>query len=99
MTLLICSRPRISSCLPGTSDARCSLRATPAYRISSTSVLLPLPLGPVIAVSVLDPFAIVLDDNQRVAQIAELLQGLQQANIVARMQADRRLIENIQHAA
>src|SRR5688500_15177150 len=52
MTLLMCSRPRISSCLPGTSDARCSLRAIAAYRMSSTSVLFPLPLGPVMAVSV-----------------------------------------------
>ncbi len=45
-----------------------------------------------------DHFAVVLDQDQRVAQIAEMFQGLQQPAIVARMQADGRLVEDVEHA-
>ena len=46
-----------------------------------------------------DHFAVVLDDQQRVAQVAELLQGVEQPAVVARVQADRRLVEHVEHAA
>ena len=46
-----------------------------------------------------DHFAIVLDQQQRVAQVAQLFQRLDQPAVVARVQADRRLVEHIQHAA
>ena len=45
-----------------------------------------------------DHFAIVLDQDQRVAEVAEVLQGCEQPAIVARMQADGRLVEDVQHA-
>ena len=41
---------------------------------------------------------VVLDDDDRVAQVAQLMQRVEQRSIVARMQADRRLVENVQHA-
>ena len=40
---------------------------------------------------------IVFDDDQRVAQVAQALQGLDQAVIVALVQADGRLIQHVQH--
>ena len=46
----------------------------------------------------LDHLAVVLDEDQRVAQVAELLQRLEQPAVVARVQADRRLVEHVQHA-
>ena len=46
-----------------------------------------------------DHFAVVLDHQQRIAQVAELLQGVQQPAVVARVQADRRLVEHVEHAA
>ncbi len=45
-----------------------------------------------------DDLAIVLDEDQRVAEVAQVLQGAKQARVVARMQADRRFIEHIEHA-
>ena len=41
---------------------------------------------------------IVLDDKQRVAQIAQALQNFDQAVRIARMQADRRLVEHVERA-
>ena len=41
---------------------------------------------------------VVLDDDHRVALVAEPGQRVQQAVVVARVQADRRLVENVQHA-
>ena len=41
---------------------------------------------------------VVLDDNQRVAQVAHFFQGVNELHVVALMQANRRLIQNIQHA-
>ena len=46
-----------------------------------------------------DHFAIVLDHQQRVAQVAQLVQRRQQPRVVARVQADRRFVEHVQHAA
>jgi hypothetical protein len=40
----------------------------------------------------------VLDHEQRVAQVAHVLQGLDQPGIVALVQADRGLVENVEHA-
>src|ERR1700675_1257409 len=44
-------------------------------------------------------FFVVLDDQNGFAQVAQGLQSVEQAAIVARVQADRRLIEHIEHAA
>ena len=41
---------------------------------------------------------VVLDDDQRIAQIAQVFQRPQKPVVVALMQADGRLVENIQHA-
>ena len=41
---------------------------------------------------------IVLDDDQRVAEIAQSFQRVQQLCVVALMQPDRRLVEDIQNA-
>ena len=46
-----------------------------------------------------DHVAIVLDQQQRIAQIAKPLQGIQQAAVVAGVQADRRFVQHIEHAA
>jgi len=48
---------------------------------------------------VADGLFIVLDDQHGVAQIAQPLQRLDQPVVVALMQADGRLVENIEHAA
>ena len=40
-----------------------------------------------------------LDHQQRVAQVAEFLQGVEQPAVVAGVQADRRLVEHVEHAA
>ena len=41
---------------------------------------------------------VVLDDHQGVADVAQALQGRDQAPVVARVQPDRRLVEDVQHA-
>ena len=46
-----------------------------------------------------DHFAIVLDQQQGVAQVAEFLQGGQQPGVVAGVQADRRFVQHVQHSA
>ena len=40
-----------------------------------------------------------LDHQQRVAQVAEFFQRIQQTMVVAGMQADRRLVEHVEYAA
>ena len=45
-----------------------------------------------------DHLAVVLDQDQRVAEVAQVLQRLQQPAIVARVQADGRLVQHVQHA-
>ena len=45
-----------------------------------------------------DHLAIMFDQDQRVAEIAEVVQGLAAAGVVARMQADGRLVEHVEHA-
>ena len=44
-------------------------------------------------------FFVMLHHQHGIAQIAQMLQRLQQPVIVAMVQADRRLVEHIQHAA
>ena len=46
----------------------------------------------------LDHLAVVLDQDQRVAQVAEPLQGREQPGVVARVEADRRLVEDVEDA-
>jgi hypothetical protein len=40
----------------------------------------------------------VLDHHHRVAQVADPLEGLQQAPVIALVQAHRRLVEDVEHA-
>ncbi len=46
-----------------------------------------------------DHLAIVLDQEQGVAQVAKFLQGVQEPGVVAGVQADRRFVEHVEHAA
>ena len=46
-----------------------------------------------------DGVAVVLDDDHRVAEVAQALQRVEQARVVALVQADRRLVEHVEHAA
>ena len=47
----------------------------------------------------LDHLAVVLDEDQRVAQVAEVLQSASsKPGVVARMEADRRLVEDVEDA-
>ena len=41
---------------------------------------------------------VVLDDDHRVAQVAQLLERREQPRVVALVQPDRRLVEDVQHA-
>ena len=41
---------------------------------------------------------VVLDDDDRVSQVAQLRERVQQPVVVARVQADRRLVEDVEHA-
>ena len=50
-------------------------------------------------VGVADSVFIVLDDKDGIAEVAELQQGLDEAVVVALMQANGGLVENIEHAA
>ena len=45
-----------------------------------------------------DRVLVVLDDEDRVAQLAEVLEGVDEAVVVALVQADGRLVEHVQHA-
>ena len=51
------------------------------------------------AVGIGNHFAIVLDDDERVAQVAKLFERGNEPGVVARVEADRRLVEHVQHAA
>ena len=51
------------------------------------------------AVGAGDDVAVVLDDQQRVAEVAELVQGGDQPRVVAGVEADRRFVEHVEHAA
>ena len=44
-------------------------------------------------------FFVVLDDEDGVAQVAQSFESAEQATVVARMQADGRLVENVEDAA
>ena len=46
-----------------------------------------------------DHLAIVLDQEQSIAQVAKFLQGAEQPGVVAGVQPDRRLVEHVEHAA
>ncbi len=46
----------------------------------------------------LDHLAVVLDQDERVAQVAQVPQRREQPGVVARVQADRRLVEHVEHA-
>ncbi len=41
---------------------------------------------------------VVLDDDHRIAEVAQIAQGVEQARVVALVQADRRLIEHVHDA-
>ena len=45
-----------------------------------------------------DGLLVVLDDDHRVAEVAQVLERLQQPGVVALVQADRRLVEDVEHA-
>ena len=45
-----------------------------------------------------DRFLVVLDDDQRVALVGQVLQGIEQDAVVARVQADGRLVEHVADA-
>ena len=45
-----------------------------------------------------DRFLVVLHDDQRVAEVAQPQQGVEQLLVVPLVQADRRLVEHVQHA-
>ena len=46
----------------------------------------------------LDHLAVVLDQDQGVAQVAEPSEGVEQPGVVARVEADGRLVEDVEHA-
>ncbi len=46
-----------------------------------------------------DGVFVVLDDDERVAVIAEFDQGFEERGVVARVEADGRFVEHIEHAA
>ena len=50
-------------------------------------------------IGALDGLGIVLDHQHRVAEIAQAGERVEQAIVIARMQSDGRLVENIEHAA
>ncbi len=45
-----------------------------------------------------DGVLVMLDDDDGIAEVAQAPQGLEQAGIVALMQADRGLVEHVEHA-
>ncbi len=45
-----------------------------------------------------DGVLVMLDDDDGVAEVAQVLQRVEQAGIVALVQADRRLVEHVEHA-
>ncbi len=49
-------------------------------------------------IGVADGLVVMLDHQHRIAEVAQALEGIQQARVVARMQPDGRLIQHVQHA-
>ena len=49
-------------------------------------------------VGLADRVLVVLDDDDGVAEVAQVLQRFEQAGIVALVEADRRLVEHVEHA-
>ena len=49
-------------------------------------------------VGLADGVLVVLDDDHGVAEVAEVLERLEEAGVVALVQADRRLVEDVEHA-
>ena len=45
-----------------------------------------------------DGVLVMLDHDHGVAEVAQALEGFEQARIVALVQADRRLVEHVEHA-
>ena len=45
-----------------------------------------------------DGVLVVLDHDHGVAEVAQALQGFEQPRVVALVQADRRLVEHVEHA-
>jgi hypothetical protein len=45
-----------------------------------------------------DRVLVVLDDDHRVAEVAQVAQRVEQAGIVALVQADGRLVQHVEHA-
>ena len=45
----------------------------------------------------LDRFTIVLDDHDGIAHVPEVLKRREKASVVSSVEADRRLIENVDH--
>ena len=45
-----------------------------------------------------DGLLVVLDDDHRVAEVAQAHQGVDELAVVALVQADRRLVEHVEHA-
>src|SRR5688572_28565748 len=50
-------------------------------------------------IRVLDRLLVVLYDKNRIAQVTQFVEGIQQPSLISWMKTDRRLIENIKHAA
>ena len=50
-------------------------------------------------IGTLNRLGIVFDHQNRIAQIAKLMQRIEQPSVVTRMQTDRRFVEHIQNAA
>jgi hypothetical protein len=46
----------------------------------------------------LDHLAVVLDDEHGVVQVAKVPEAVDELAVVARMQPDRRLVEDVEHA-
>ena len=46
-----------------------------------------------------DSFLVVLDDDDGVAEVAQVLEGIEKAPVVALMQTDRRLVQYVKDAS
>src|SRR5207244_996343 len=99
MTLSRNSRPSMRSCSAGCSREPMMRREAALNNVSIRKVDLPPPDTPVTQVKVPSGIsAVTFDDYHRVADVAQVLQRIEQARIVALMQADRRLVQHVEHA-
>ena len=90
-----CARKRpVSDC----GDAHRAPSAVPCATTSPPQLPAPGPRS-ITCVGAADRVLVVLDDDQRVALRLELRQRVEQHAVVARMQADRRLVEDVADAA